>query len=124
MKTYTINLTGLPQEEIQAESLTVLQALTHLKVKALDRTVAAKVNGENCDLSFEIETQAELEPISIDSDDGIEILRHSTSHVMAMAVQELFPGTKVTIGPAIQDGFYYDFDFERPFKEDDLTKIE
>jgi threonyl-tRNA synthetase len=124
MKTYSINLTGLPQEEIQAESLTVLQALTHLKVKALDRTVAAKVNGENCDLSFEIETQAELEPISIDSDDGLEILRHSTSHVMAMAVQELFPGTKVTIGPAIQDGFYYDFDFERPFKEDDLTKIE
>jgi threonyl-tRNA synthetase len=124
MKTYSINLTGLPQEELQAESLTVLQALTHLKVKALDRTVAAKVNGENCDLSFEIETQAELEPISIDSDDGLEILRHSTSHVMAMAVQELFPGTKVTIGPAIQDGFYYDFDFERPFKEDDLTKIE
>jgi threonyl-tRNA synthetase len=124
MKTYSINLTGLPQEEIQAESLTVLQALTHLKVKALDRAVAAKVNGENCDLSFEIEPQAELEPISIDSDDGIEILRHSTSHVMAMAVQELFPGTKVTIGPAIQDGFYYDFDFERPFKEDDLTKIE
>ena len=95
-----------------------------MKVKALDRAVAAKVNGENCDLSFEIEPQAELEPISIDSDDGIEILRHSTSHVMAMAVQELFPGTKVTIGPAIQDGFYYDFDFERPFKEDDLTKIE
>lgn len=124
MKTYSINLTGLPQEELQAESLTVLQALTHLKVKALDRTVAAKVNGENCDLSFEIETQAELEPISIDSDDGLEILRHSTSHVMAMAVQELFPGTKVTIGPAIQDGFYYDFDFERPFKEDDLKKIE
>ncbi len=124
MKTYSINLTGLPQEEIQAESLTVLQALTHLKVKALDRAVAAKVNGENCDLSFEIEPQTELEPISIDSDDGIEILRHSTSHVMAMAVQELFPGTKVTIGPAIQDGFYYDFDFERPFKEDDLTKIE
>jgi threonyl-tRNA synthetase len=124
MKTYSINLTDLPQEELQAESLTVLQALTHLKVKALDRTVAAKVNGENCDLSFEIETQAELEPISIDSDDGLEILRHSTSHVMAMAVQELFPGTKVTIGPAIQDGFYYDFDFERPFKEDDLKKIE
>ena len=54
MKTYSINLAGLPQEEIQAESLTVLQALTHLKVKALDRVVAAKVNGENCDLSFEI----------------------------------------------------------------------
>ena len=124
MKTYSINLTGLPQEEIQAESLTALEALTHLKVKALDRVVAAKVNGENRDLSSEIETRAELEPISIDSDEGVEILRHSTSHVMAMAVQELFPGTKVTIGPAIQDGFYYDFDFERPFKEDDLPKIE
>jgi len=111
-------------EEIQAEFLTVLEALKHLKVKAIDRVVAANVNGEPRDLSSEIQSQAELEPIFVDSEKGLDILRHSVSHVMAMAVQELFPGAKVTIGPAIQDGFYYDFDYERPFKEDDLPKIE
>jgi len=67
---------------------------------------------------------AALEPVYIDSVKGLEILRHSASHVMAMAVKELFPGVKVTIGPAIENGFYYDFDYERPFREDDLLKIE
>ena len=104
--------------------MTALEALKHLKVKAIDRVVAANVNGEPKDLSSEMQSQAELEPIFVDSEKGLEILRHSVSHVMAMAVQELFPGAKVTIGPAIQDGFYYDFDYERPFKEDDLPKIE
>ncbi len=124
MKTFSINIADKPSEEIQAETLTAQEALKHLKVKALDRMIAVKVNGEPRDLSFELEAQAELEPISIDSEEGTEILRHSTSHVMAMAVQELYPGAKVTIGPAIQNGFYYDFDFERPFKEDDLATIE
>jgi len=124
MKTFSINIADQPSEEVQAETLTAQEALQRLKVKALDRMIAVKVNGEPRDLSFELETQAELEPISIDSEEGTEILRHSTSHVMAMAVQELFPGAKVTIGPAIQDGFYYDFDYERPFKEDDLATIE
>jgi len=71
-----------------------------------------------------INPEAGLEPIFLDSEEGLEILRHSTAHVMAMAVQELFPGTKVTIGPAIENGFYYDFDYERPFREDDLPRIE
>jgi len=124
MKTHSVCLKNQPSEEIQVESLNALEALKHLKVKALDRVIAVNVNGEPRDLSFVIESQAELDPIFVDSDEGIEILRHSTSHVMAMAVQELFPGAKVTIGPAIQDGFYYDFDYERPFKEDDLPKIE
>ena len=95
-----------------------------LNVKAIDRVVAVRVNGEPRDLSYEIGPQAELEPIFIDSEEGVDILRHSTSHVMAMAVKELFPGAKATIGPAVQDGFYYDFDYERPFREDDLSKIE
>ena len=124
MKTYRINLKGKPSEEIEAESLNALQALQNLKVKGLDRVVAVKINGENRDLSSPIDSDAELEPIFLESEEGLEILRHSTSHVMAMAVEELFPGVKVSIGPAIENGFYYDFDYERPFKEDDLPKIE
>lgn len=124
METYSINLNGKTPETVQAERLNAWDALERLKVKALDKLIAVKINGRSCDLSTVVDNQAELEPIYIESEQGTEILRHSTSHVMAMAVQELFPGTKVTIGPAIQDGFYYDFDYERPFKEDDLPKIE
>ena len=83
-----------------------------------------KVNGSLQDLSVELDLNAELEPVYLHSDEGVEILRHSTSHVMAMAVKELFPSVKVTIGPAVKDGFYYDFDYERPFREDDLAQVE
>ena len=124
MRTLSINLKAQPPIEIETESLSALEALKHLKLKGVERAVAVKINGEIRDLSSPIESQAELEPIYLDSEEGLEILRHSTSHVMAMAVKELFPGVKVTIGPAIKDGFYYDFDYERPFKEDDLAGIE
>jgi len=124
MKTLSINLKAQPPKEIEAESLSALEALKHLELKGVERAVAVKINGEIRDLSSPIESQSELEPIYLNSEEGLEILRHSTSHVMAMAVKELFPGVKVTIGPAIKDGFYYDFDYERPFKEDDLAGIE
>ncbi|MDY6973784.1 MAG: threonine--tRNA ligase, partial [Thermodesulfobacteriota bacterium] len=124
MKAFSIYLKGQSQKEIQAVSLTALEALSHLKIKGLERVVAAKANGEKRDLSSPIESPTELEPIYVDSEEGLEILRHSTSHVMAMAVKELFPGVKVSIGPAVQDGFYYDFDYERTFKEEDLPRIE
>lgn len=90
----------------------------------LAQVIAVRVNGELKDVSASLNTRAELEPIYLDSNEGLIILRHSTAHVMAMAVKELFPGVKVTIGPAIEDGFYYDFDFIRPFKEEDLPQIE
>ena len=106
------------------ETLSGIEALKSLKVKGIDQVVAVKINGENRDLSTVMDSEAELEPIYLESDEGLEIFRHSTSHVMAMAVKELFPGVKVTIGPAIENGFYYDFDYERPFREDDLPKIE
>ncbi len=124
MKKLSINLKGRPVAEVSAESITALEAMTCLKVKALDRVVAVEINGQAVDLSTEIDSQAELSPIYMDSEKGLEILRHSTSHVMASAVQSLFPGTKVAIGPAVEDGFYYDFDYERPFKDEDLPKIE
>lgn len=115
---------GRDSQEIAAEKLTILEAMQLLGVKGLERVVAAKVNNENKDLSYFLETESHLEPIFIDQEEGLEILRHSASHVMAMAVKELFPGVKVTIGPAIENGFYYDFDFDRPFRDDDLPMIQ
>src|SRR5713226_3221176 len=95
-------------------------------LKSVDggKFIAAKLNGKLVDLSREITEGGVLEPIAADSADGIEVLRHSTAHLMAQAVQSLFPGTQVTIGPTIEDGFYYDFAPAKPFTVDDLPKIE
>ena len=124
MKPVSVHLKTKEDQEIKVEPMSAYDALVQLGVKGLDRVVSVKVNGELADLSTQIESQVELEPVYINSEEGLEILRHSTSHVMAMAVRELFAGVKVTIGPAIEDGFYYDFDHERPFKEEDLPRIE
>ncbi len=86
--------------------------------------IAVKVNGDLLDLHSTLSEDAVIECIDIDSMEGQEILRHSTSHVMAQAVQDLYPGVKITIGPSIENGFYYDFDYERPFNPEDLEKIE
>ncbi|WP_438488944.1 threonine--tRNA ligase [Streptomyces sp. S186] len=86
--------------------------------------VAARVAGELRDLTHELADGDEVEPVEITSEDGLNILRHSTAHVMAQAVQELFPEAKLGIGPPIKDGFYYDFDVEKPFHPDDLKRIE
>ncbi len=111
-------------KEIKATPISAREALEKLQVADLERVVAVKINGELKDLSARIDSEVKVEPVFLDSEDGLEIMRHSTSHVMAEAVKELFPGVKVTIGPAIEHGFYYDFDYERPFKEEDLPKIE
>ncbi|MEE4353660.1 MAG: threonine--tRNA ligase [Desulfatiglans sp.] len=124
MNRIVIHLKENPENEIHSEPLSAIKSLRLLDLKNLDRVVAVKINGERRDLAERIETDSELEPITIDSEEGLEILRHSTAHVLAMAVKELFEGAKVTIGPAIKDGFYYDFDYERPFRADDLPKIE
>src|SRR6516225_1096908 len=86
--------------------------------------VAARVNGKLVDLSRPLEQDAMVEPVAADSPDGLNVLRHSTAHLMAQAVQNLYPGTQVTIGPTIEDGFFYDFAPPRPFTVDDLPKIE
>ena len=86
--------------------------------------LAGKVNGRLVDTSFRIESDAELAVVTPKSPEGLEILRHSTSHLMAQAVQELFPGAQVTIGPVIENGFYYDFAYQRPFTPEDLAAIE
>jgi len=86
--------------------------------------VAARVNGKVVDLTGKLEHDASVEPVLADSPDGLEIIRHSTAHLMAMAVQSLYPGTQVTIGPVIEDGFFYDFAPAAPFTVEDLPKIE
>ena len=86
--------------------------------------IAARVGGQLKDLSYELADGDEVEPVAIDSKDGHDILRHSTAHVMAQAVQQLFPEARLGIGPPVTDGFYYDFDVETPFVPEDLAKIE
>ena len=90
--------------------------------------VAAKVNGEPRDIystiTGQLDASAVIEPVTLDSAEGKEIYRHSASHIMAHAVKDLFPEVKLAIGPAIEDGFYYDFDRETPFSAEDLEKIE
>ncbi|GAB6985964.1 threonine--tRNA ligase [Nocardioides pyridinolyticus] len=89
-----------------------------------DTVIAARVNGELKDLSYELRDGDEAEGVAIDSKDGHDILRHSTAHVMAQAVQQLWPEAKLGIGPPVENGFYYDFDVETPFVPEDLAKIE
>ena len=86
--------------------------------------IALRVNGELKDLSYKLAQDDSVEGVELSSDDGLAILRHSTAHVLAQAVQELFPQTRLGIGPPIKDGFYYDFDPLEPFTPEDLTKLE
>src|SRR4030042_184147 len=86
--------------------------------------IAAKVNGKARDLLCPIDGDAEIRILTWDDREGKEIFWHSSSHIMAQAVREVFPNVKLAIGPPIEEGFYYDFDIERPFSPEDLAKIE
>ncbi len=88
------------------------------------KAVAAKIDGELYDMSYVLDHDAKVEFIMPESEEGVEVIRHSAAHLMAQAVIRLFPGTKVTIGPAIENGFYYDFDPKEQFTEEDLIRIE
>jgi threonyl-tRNA synthetase len=105
-------------------SVTVADIAADIGPGLAKAALAGKVNGAVVDTSFTIDEDAELAIITGKSDEALELIRHDAAHVMAQAVQELYPGTQVTIGPAIEDGFYYDFAREEPFHPDDLTKIE
>ena len=87
-------------------------------------SVAIKINNEIKDISLPINADASVSILKRDSEEALELIRHDCAHVMAEAVQELFPGTQVTIGPAIENGFYYDFARDEPFTVADLPKIE
>src|SRR5690349_11358497 len=86
--------------------------------------LAAKVDGRLVDLSRPLDRDSTLEWVYPDSPEGLDTLRHSTAHLMAQAVQGLFPGTQVTIGPTIENGFYYDFKRDQPFSPEELQSIE
>src|SRR5690606_30103716 len=86
--------------------------------------LAGKLNGKLVDLSERIETDSDLILITEKDAEGLEIIRHSCAHLLAHAVKELFPDAQVTIGPVIENGFYYDFSYERPFTPEDLVAIE
>ena len=88
------------------------------------KAIALKIDGEMRDLATPLDRDCAVEIVTKETQDGVELLRHDAAHVMAEAVQELFPGTQVTIGPVIENGFYYDFSRKEAFKPEDLEKIE
>jgi len=103
---------------------TVRDALAALNGGLNSEVFAATVNGTPVDLATVLTEDATVEPVTFDSPIGKEVYRHSSTHIMAQAVKEVFPTAQLAIGPAIEDGFYYDFAFERPFTPEDLDKIE
>ena len=103
---------------------TLLKVAESIGTRLAKDAVAAQINGKLTDLTEAIDIDADINIITGDSADGHEVLLHSTAHLMAQAVKELFPNARVTIGPAIENRFYYDFDVENPFTDEDLASIE
>ncbi|WP_425062956.1 threonine--tRNA ligase [Pyruvatibacter mobilis] len=116
----------LPDESIRefSEGITGLGLAEDISKSLAKKVVAIEVNGDQWDLTREIGQDAKVRLITRDEPEGVEIIRHDTAHVLAEAVQELFPGTQVTIGPNIENGFFYDFARDEPFSTDDFEKIE
>ena len=93
--------------------------------KSLEKSaLVMEVDGQLKDLSFQIQKDSKVKIITPNDKEGLDVIRHDAAHIMAMAVQELFPGTQVTIGPVIENGFFYDFARKDPFTSEDLLKIE
>ena len=111
-------------ERVYSTGVTAAEVIGGWDKNALEHAVAAKVNGGTVDLTSHLMENAVIEPVAASSKEGLSILRHSISHVMAQAVQDVFRGAKVTIGPSIEDGFYYDFEYSETFTLDDFEKIE
>ncbi len=107
-----------------ADGATVADVAASIGKRLAKDAIAGRVNGRVVDVYAPVEDGAKVEIITPKSEEGRDVIRHSTAHLMAMAVQELYPGTQVTIGPVIEDGFFYDFATDRAFTEDDLRRIE
>jgi len=105
-----------------ASGLKIQELVSSLGINS--NVIAAKIDGVQVDLNRALSRDCTLDWIPLDSPEGVEILRHSTAHLMAQAVQSLFPGTQVTIGPTIEDGFYYDFKRDKSFTPEEIEKIE
>ncbi len=100
--------------------LTVMDVASDIGPGLAKATLAGRVNGELVDASYVIDDDADVAIVTSKNEEALELMRHDAAHVMAQAVQELFPGTQVTIGPAIENGFYFDFARDKPFSDDDL----
>ena len=105
-------------------AVTGAQIAKDIAPSLLKKALVVEVDGEFKDLGVEITKDSKVKIITMDDDYALELIRHDSAHCMAMAVQELFPGTQVTIGPVIENGFYYDFARDEPFSDSDLEKIE
>ena len=106
------------------KSVTGYDIAKDISISLAKKALAVQVNDDYKDLSVEINNDSKVKIITLEDDYALELLRHDSAHVMAMAVQQLYPGTQVTIGPVIENGFYYDFAREEPFTDEDLSKIE
>ncbi len=106
------------------EGTTILQLATTISAGLARVAIAGKVDDEVKDLTYPLEKDAQIEILTMDSEEGLEVMRHSAAHLLALAVQNLYPGTSFGIGPSITNGFYYDFDTEHAFTPEDLEKIE
>ncbi|MGE5089665.1 MAG: TGS domain-containing protein, partial [Candidatus Levyibacteriota bacterium] len=104
--------------------ITVAQLAASIGAGLAKAALAGKVDGKLVDTSFVIERDAQVSIVTERDGEGLEVIRHSTAHLLAYAVKSLFPEAQVTIGPVIEDGFYYDFSFKRPFTPEDLAAIE
>ncbi|MGN6424908.1 MAG: threonine--tRNA ligase [Asticcacaulis sp.] len=121
----TIDVTFPDGAQRSFEAGTTGRAIAESLSKSLaKKAVLIKLDGELRDLDRPLETGGKLEILTRDAPEVLEVIRHDTAHILAEAVQELFPGTQVTIGPSIEDGFYYDFARDEPFSTDDFAKIE
>ena len=110
---------------VNGEAKEVEATTTGVELFAEDKNIiAVKINGENRDLYTPLNDGDTVDPIALDSEDGLAIMRHSATHVMAQAVQEVYPNAKLGVGPVIKDGFYYDFQVDQPFTPNDLKDIE
>ena len=107
-----------------SESVTGFQLAEKISKSLSKQALIISVDGQLKDLDFKIEKDSKVRIFTSKDKEGLETIRHDTAHILAMAVQELFPGTQVTIGPVIEDGFYYDFARKEPFTQEDLEKIE
>jgi threonyl-tRNA synthetase len=112
------------RETTYPAGITASDAIAAWEKELLATTVAARVGGVAVDLSYPLQADAVISLIDINSKEGLSVLRHSISHVMAQAVQDIFAGAKVSIGPSIEDGFYYDFEYKEAFTNEDFIKIE
>lgn len=120
-----INITLKDGSKIQVESgSTAYDVAVKISQGLAKKALGARVNGESIDLMKKLDTDCELEILTFDDEEGRWDLRHTASHILAQAVKKLYPNAKLAIGPAIDNGFYYDFDLETPFTPEDLEKIE